>query len=163
MDQIDDHRRLGIAGIDALLQQRDILVHVGAEALQPADPVLVIGFGLEADQVGGVVIDLHAVTLRHRKQVLLVCFLFQPAAQGPLEQCVIRPVGFRQAGRIDRCKALQEFLRLCFTAGKTFRTEIVPAIVVARIADIGSRIRVFAQVAFPVVVEQLVQLGAGGG
>ena len=82
--------------MQALLHQRDVLIHVRRKGFQPLQPV-VVGFGgIEADVVDNLLSVLHAVVGRRANQVKAIPVRLDRGLVLVLEDVVVRSVGLVQ-------------------------------------------------------------------
>ena len=114
------------AVLDALLQQRDGLVHEGRERLQALDEVLVVVGVLEAQRAGERTQCLDAAQLIQGHEVRLEVVRLQPHLVPVLEQVVADPVLAREPAAVDGGQVLQSLLVLRVLAGQGGQAHVRP-------------------------------------
>ena len=140
--------------------QRDVLIHVGGERVEPREPVVEVLDGLKAQRVDDELRVLHAVERRGADQMLAVLKALDRHLVLMPEQVVVQPIGGRELVARNRRELFQHRLAMRLPRGKRLRADVRPPVVPAAVAEIGRPQRILSELPLPFAIEQCVQRGA---
>ena len=143
----------------AFTHQCDVLLDQGRQCIQACQPVAVILFCGEGQQLSDAVGGLHPALVGHRHQVFAERLAFDVFLQQPFESVVMELVRCTQALALDGVQAVHGGAIGGLAVGNRLQAQIGPTVVEACVAIVGGVLRAFAHAALPLVGEQPVQCG----